>query len=175
MEFYYLGGAAVCAVSAAGWDLVTWRIPNRLTYTAMGAGLALRLAGGGWRGLAEGLAAGLLLGSVFFVFFMARAMGAGDVKLMAAVGCLTGLREGIVVLLATALAGGVLALVHVLLRRRAVRTLRNLGSLLRFHLVFGIKPHPEINLENPEAPRIPYAVAIAAGTVYALGLFILHR
>lgn len=175
MELYCLGGAALCTVLAAGWDLVTWRIPNWLTYSAMCVGLALRLAGGGWRGLAEGLGAGLLLGGVFLVFFIARAMGAGDVKLMAAVGCLTGLRQGFVILLATALAGGVLALGQVLFRRQALRTLRNLVSLIRFHLRFGVRPHPEINLENPEAPRIPYAVATAVGTLYALGLFILHR
>jgi prepilin peptidase CpaA len=175
MELYYLAGAVVCAVFAAVWDLRTSRIPNRLTYTAMVAGLILRGAGGGWRGLVEGFAAGLLLGGIFLAFFLVRAMGAGDVKLMAAVGCFTGLRLGLVALLATALAGGVLALGYAVFRRRTMRTLRNVASLLRYHLIFKLQPHPEVNLQNPEAVRVPYAVAIATGTVYTLGQIIWRR
>lgn len=174
MEIYFLTGAAVCAAVAAAWDVRQGRIPNRLTYGAMVAGLVLRTCLESWRGTLDGLAAGLLGGGVFFLFFLVRGMGAGDVKLMAAVGVWSGLRQLAVVMLASALAGGILALGYMIVRRRGFRTLRNLGTLFRYHLASGLAPHPEINLQNPQAIRIPYALAIAAGTLYAFGLTFLR-
>lgn len=164
----------MCAVVAAVWDVRQGRIPNRLTYGAMVGGLFLRTFLAGWRGALDGLAAGLIGGGVFFLFFLVRGMGAGDVKLMAAVGVWSGLTHLAVVMLSSALAGGILALGYMILRRRGLRTLRNLGTLFRYHLASGLAPHPEINLQNPQAIRIPYALAIAAGTSYAFGLLLLR-
>jgi len=164
----------VCTALAAAWDLLHGRIPNRITYTGMLAGVVLRGALGGRQGLLDSLAGGLVGGGVFLAFFLLRGMGAGDVKLMTAVGCLVGLRQTLVITLASAIAGGVLALAVMLFYRRGVRTLRNLGTLFRFHMRFGLRPHPEINLENPEAVRVPYALAIAAGTFYAFGMILLQ-
>jgi prepilin peptidase CpaA len=78
------------------------------------------------------------------------------------------------VLIATALAGGVLALGLMLFHKQAVATLRNVGALFRFHILSGLTPHPEINLQNPQALRVPYAVAIAAGTVYVHGISLMR-
>ncbi len=167
-------GAVLCAGVAAVWDLRSGRIPNRITYTAIVCGLVFRTASGGWRSGFEGLAAGLIGGGIFFLFFLVRGMGAGDVKLMAAVGVWAGLQHLPAVLIVAALAGGVLALTYMFTRRQAFRTLRNLGSLVRHHAAFGVTPHPEINLDNPQAIRIPYALAIAAGTVYVFGLTLLR-
>jgi prepilin peptidase CpaA len=101
-------------------------------------------------------------------------MGAGDVKLMAAVGVWSGVHALPAVLIATALAGGILALGYMLFHKQAARTMRNLGSLLRYHFSSGLSPHPEINLENPKAIRVPYALAIAAGTFYVHGMTLLR-
>lgn len=174
MEINLLIGAAVCAILAAAWDVRAGRIPNRLTYGAIAAGLLVRAWLGGWRGTLDGLAAGLLGGGVFFVFFLVRGMGAGDVKLMAAVGVWAGLHHLPAVLLTSAIAGGILALGYMFVRRRGAHTLRNLGMLLRFHLASGLAPHPEINLQNPQAVKIPYALAIAAGTFYVFGAMLLR-
>jgi len=108
------------------------------------------------------------------LFFFLRAMGAGDVKLMAAVGVWSGLHQLPAVLIVTALAGGVLAIGYMLAHKQARRTLRNVGSLFRFHATVGLSPHPEINLENPQAVRIPYALAIAAGVLYVSGMTLLR-
>ncbi len=175
MEMYFVGGAFVCALLAAAWDLRKGRIPNRLTYGWAVAALLLRAILFGWRGIGDGIAGGFASGAVFFLFFLVRAMGGGDVKLMAAVGCLAGVRHALPILLASAIAGGILAVGYMISYRRGLRTLRNLGALLRFHLLFGLRPHPEINVENPEAIRIPYAVAIAAGTFYSFGSMLLRR
>src|SRR5437667_386601 len=81
--------AAGVAVSAAITDATQRRIPNRLTYPAMLAGLVLQMALHGWRGLLLSAGGGLLFGGLFILFYLVRAMGAGDVKLAAALGCLS--------------------------------------------------------------------------------------
>lgn len=167
-------GALVSAGLAVAWDLRQGRIPNRLTYGSLVLGLVLRVILGGWRGALDGLMAGLVGGGVFFLLFLVRGMGAGDVKLMTAIGMWAGLRHVVAIMLVTAIAGGILALGYMVARKRGLSTLRNVGALLRFHLVAGLAPHPEINLENPQAIRIPYALAIAAGTFYAYGMMFLR-
>lgn len=174
MDNYLAIGALVSAGLAVAWDLRQGRIPNRLTYGSIAFGLLARVILGGGRGALDGLAAGLVGGGIFLLFFLVRGMGAGDVKLMTAIGMWAGLRHLVGVMMVTAIAGGILALGYVVARRRGLSTLRNLGALLRFHAVAGLAPHPEINLENPRAIRIPYALAIAAGTVYAYGLMFLR-
>jgi len=174
MGLYLAIGGMVCAGLAAAADLRWGRIPNRLSYTAMVCGLLLRAVLGGWRDSLEGLAAGLIGGGVFLLFFLVKGMGAGDVKLMTAVGIWAGLKQLPAILIATALAGGVLAVGYMLARGRAWQTIRNLGSIFRFHVSVGISPHPEINLDNPQAIRIPYALAIAAGTFYVFGVALMR-
>lgn len=174
MEAYYLSGGVVCALLALVWDLLKGRIPNRITYSGMVAALGLRALLGGWHGVLDGLVGGLLGGGVFLLFFLLRGMGAGDVKLMTAIGLFAGIRQTLIIMLATALAGGVLAVGYMIFRKRGMQTLYNLGSLARYHLFFGLKPHPEINLQNPELIRLPYAVAIATGTCYAFAMAVLR-
>ena len=166
MDDYLAIGVMICAGVAAVVDVQRGRIPNWLTYPAILLGLGLRGVGGGWRSYLDGIGAGLIGGGVFFVFFLVRGMGAGDVKLMTAVGVWSGLNHLAAVMIATALAGGILALGFVIFHKQGSKTLRNLGALFRFHILSGLTPHPEINLKNPEALRVPYALAIAAGTIY---------
>ncbi len=161
-------GAVICAIIGAISDVRSNRIPNWLTYGGLVLALALRAALGGWHGLGQGVAGVLFGGGIFFVFFVVHGMGAGDVKLMAAVAGWVGLHQTFRVLIATALAGGILAVFYMILYKRVGRTFRNLGALLWFHLRSGVRPHPEINLQHPEAIRVPYGLAIALGTLYVL-------
>lgn len=164
---YLLLAAVLLAVTAAATDLKGRRIPNWLTYPGILLGLAARGTLLGWKGLATGVGGCLLAGGIMLVFFMVRAMGAGDVKIMAAIGSFVGPRNIVTVLLATAICGGVLAIAYALYRRRMVSTLKNVGSVLRFHAWAGVQAHPELNLDNPAALRMPYGLAIALGTLYA--------
>jgi len=159
--------ALALAITAAVLDVQQRRIPNWLTYPGIGLGVALRGLLFGWRGLGSAVAGCLLAGGVMFVFFVVRAMGAGDVKLMAAIGSLVGPKQAGVVLLATAICGGVMAIVYAIYRGRMWATIKNMGSVLRFHAWAGLQVHPELNLDNPMALRMPYGLAIAAGTLYA--------
>ena len=165
--------ALALAITAAVFDVRQHRIPNWLTYPGMVLGFVLQGLLFGWKGLGiwKGLASageGLLLaGGIMFLFYAVRAMGAGDVKLMAAVGSLVGPRNAIVVLIATAISGGLMAIVYAVYRGRMGATFRNLGSVLWFHARSGLQAHPELNLDNPTALRMPYGLAIATGTLYA--------
>ncbi len=161
-------GASICAIIGAISDVRSNRIPNWLTYGGLALALGLRTAWGGWHGLGQGLAGMLLGGGIFFVFFVVHGMGAGDVKLMAAVAAWVGLHQTFHVLIATAFAGGILAVYYMVFYKRLGSTFRNLGALLWFYLKSGVRPHPEINVQHPGALRVPYGLAIASGTLYVL-------
>jgi len=159
-------GALICATLGAVSDIRARRIPNWLTYGGLLGGLALRTILEGWRGLGQGAAGILAGGGIFFLFYLVRGMGAGDVKLMAAVGAWIGVRQAVVVMIATAVAGGILGVVYMVFYRRVGSTVQNIAELIRFHLTSGIRPHPEVNLGDPGSIQVPYGLAIAMGTLY---------
>ena len=171
-DSFLLFDALAVATAAAVMDVQQHRIPNWLTYPGMLAGVLLRSYYFGWDGLLTALGGCLLAGGVVFVFYAVRAMGAGDLKLLAALGSLVGPRYAITILLATAIAGGVLALVYAATRGRTRETLTNVGSVMKFHAWGGLHAHPDINLDNPAALRMPYGLAIAAGTLYTFAVAI---
>jgi len=158
--------AATVAICAAISDVRERRIPNRLTYAAMIAGLTLQGVLHGWRGLLASVGGGLLFGGVFMLFYLVRAMGAGDVKLAAALGCIIGPAASWQVMFATALAGGALAIIFMVVSGRILETLRNTLWVAAFHAQHGVQTHPVVNLDNPTAIRMPYGLAFAAGTLY---------
>ncbi len=155
--------ASLCASVGAVWDIRTRRIPNLLTGSSLALALMFHLGAGGWRQMGLAAAAGLVGGAVFFFFFLAGGMGAGDVKLMAAVSSIAGFGHLQEIFLATVLTGGVFALFLAVTRGRLKSTLRNVGVLVQHHAIAGAMPHPELNMHNPATLRLPYGVAIAAG------------
>jgi len=168
MEILLLSVAAAWATVGAGFDIASRRIPNRLSYSGILVGILLRTGVLGWRGLATALAGGALAGGIFFLLYLVRGMGAGDVKLITAVGCFSGFPNVVQILVACALVGGIMALGLALYRGSTLRMLRNVWELLRFHAGHGAQVHPTLNIDNPQAIRLPYAIAIAAGSGYAL-------
>lgn len=171
-EFVYPAAASACALVAAIFDVKSRRIPNLLTGPALLLALCLHLALDGWHGLFSALAAGFICGAVFFLFYMAGGMGAGDVKLIAAAGCFAGLPDTAYLLCYTAIVGGVMALGLAVMRGRLGETIKNVISIGRHHLQQGLAPHPELNVRNQHQLRLPYGVAIAAGCLLIIWL---HR
>lgn len=153
-------------ICAAITDVRARRIPNRLTYSAMVAGLILQGILYGWKGMLLGVEGGLLFGGLFMLFYMIRAMGAGDVKLAAALGSIVGISATLPVMLATVWAGAALAICFMVLSGRVVETLRNTLWVTGFHVQHGLQVHPVVNLDNPAGGRMPYGLAFAAGTAY---------
>jgi prepilin peptidase CpaA len=158
--------ASVIAVSAGITDFRERRIPNRLTYPAMLTGLGLQTVLHGWKGLLLGVSGGLFFGGVFLLFYVIRAMGAGDVKLATALGCIVGSSATLQLMFATAVAGGALAVIFMLRSGRVIEILRNTLWVFAFHARHGLQTHPVTNLDNPATVRMPYGLAFAAGTLY---------
>ncbi len=174
-EFVYPAAATLIALAGAAFDVKSRRIPNFITGPALLMGLLLHLLGDGWRGLLTSLAAALICGAIFLLFYLAGGMGAGDVKLMAAAGCIAGLPNVAYLLILTSLAGGVMAMVLAAARGRLKQTMANVAVLSRHHREAGIAPHPEINVLNASTLRLPYGVAIAAGCSITFYLFGMQR
>lgn len=175
MELVFPMAALLCATGSAVYDVGSRRIPNFLTLPGLAFGLALHGFLGGWRDSATAALGALVCGLIFLVFHLAGGMGAGDVKLMAAVGCLAGFSRIAPLLVFTGLAGGVMAIAMALARRQLVTTLHNMFALALHHRTMGLTPHPEFNVGNEQALRLPYALAIAAGCALDLCLQTVER
>jgi prepilin peptidase CpaA len=174
-EIVLLSAALAWSLAGAGWDIASRRIPNKLTYTGIIIGILLRAGLLGWQGFVSAIAGGLLGGFIFFLLYLVRGMGAGDVKLITAIGCFTGPERILQVILACALAGGVMAVFVMIYRKRALATMRNIGELLLFHASHGPQTHPTLNIDNPQSIRLPYGVAIAAGALYSFVTVVFSR
>lgn len=165
-----IASSLVIAALACFADLRTRRIPNRLTFGASALALAAYLVFEGPIGLAFS-AGGWAVGCALFLpVFLLGGMGAGDVKLLAALGSWLGPVKVLWVALYGALAGGLLAVV-VLLWAGALRSaLANLGYLLWYWRLEGLRPVPTITLADTKSPRLPYALPIAVGLMVTLWL-----
>jgi prepilin peptidase CpaA len=158
--------AVVVTASAAVTDCRRRRIPNRLTYPAILTGFLVQALFDGWHGVLFSIGGMLAFGGAFMLFYIVRAMGAGDVKLAGALGSIVGYSAAWPLMLATALAGAALAIVFMVLSGRIAETLRNTLWVAGFHLRHGLRAHPHVNLDNPKGVRMPYGLAFAGGTLY---------
>ena len=144
-------------------DLRSRRIPNKLTAAMAGMGLALAAAGVSGNTLAGSLA-GFALGLVLMLpGYALGATGAGDVKLMGAVGAIVGPALVLSAFMCTAIAGGVLAILVAVRRKRLGATLAQTGRLVAAP---GAAPQ-EIKAANA-ASRFAYGPAIAVGSMVAV-------
>lgn len=167
-----LAGAAgiilgILTLVAAGFDIRYRRIPNWLVLTGIIAGFAWNLYSSGWSGLGHA-AAGLGLGfALYFPLYLLRARGAGDVKLLAAVGSIVGPGNCFWVFLLTAILGGVIAIAMLILHKRVVHTFFNLsfimGDLARLRAPY--KTSEELDVRTAKGMRLPHGAMIAVGSV----------
>jgi prepilin peptidase CpaA len=167
-ELTYPAAATGCAVVGSVFDVKSRRIPNFITAPALLFGLLLHLAIGGWGEFFSSLAAGVICALVFLVFYLAGGMGAGDVKLILAVGCIAGLSHIAYLLVLTAVSGGVMAICLAAARGQLRQTAMNVFALTAHHTREGLRPHPELNILNTQTLRLPYALAIAGGSILTL-------
>jgi prepilin peptidase CpaA len=149
--------------TAAWWDATAGRIPNELTVTGAAAALILRaplgidhvIQGVGGLGLAFGVSA---------VLYALRAIGGGDVKLLAGVGAFLGFDEVLGALALIAVLGAAYALLMVSLRGLLPLLVFNTLDLIKSWLTLG-RASPIRKLESPNALTIAYGVPIALGTL----------
>lgn len=118
-----------------------------------------------------GVALGLLL---FLPLYLTRAMGAGDVKLLGMVGAFLGPGDTFYAALSSMIVGGVLAILFVLARGKALVMYRNLASVIHLSAI-SVTNRTIPNLQiapQASAGKLPYGVAIAIGTI---GYLVLHQ
>jgi prepilin peptidase CpaA len=160
-------------VGAAGYDIPFRRIPNWLTLSGVVLGLVMNaFLYQGWPGLRMSLL-GLALGfGSYFLLFALRAMGAGDVKLMAAIGAMVGWQDWFGIFLFTAFIGGLASLMLMARRGRIKKTLWNVGFVIS-EMKCGRPAYlanEELDVRSSRSVGLPHGAVIAAGTLVFLGL-----
>lgn len=163
----------VMLLAAAVFDVLYRRIPNWLTVSGVVFGIAINTVIGSPEGGLLFSLAGLAVGfGIYALLYALRAMGAGDVKLMAAVGALVGWERWFGIFFITALIGGVMALILVLARGRLKKTLFNVSFILSE--MKSLRPaylaNEELDVKNKKALGLPHGAVIAVSTVFFLAL-----
>jgi prepilin peptidase CpaA len=150
----------VVLVIATFTDVRSRRIPNWLVLPFMGLGIGVSGWLHGWHGVLsslEGAGLGLL---IYGLLFFMGGMGAGDVKLCAAIGAWIGPMQLLFSLVFTGLIGGAMALTWAFFGGFLSDLFLHTGDL-----AFGSKERGEVVLTNPLRRKMPYAPAIAVGTL----------
>ena len=158
------------ALAAAAWDIATRRIPNVLTFGAALAALVVHTSVAGWPGAAMALAGWAAGIALFFPIFALGGMGAGDVKLLGALGTWLGPFATVWVALYSGIAGAVIGVIVALFSGYLGKAITNVWSLLTYWRIVGLRPAPELTLSTHQGPRLAYAVPVLAGLMVALWL-----
>ena len=158
------------AIGAGVLDWRSRRIPNWLTVSGAALGIIVNTILYRWPGLKLALL-GMALGlALLLPFVLVRSLGAGDWKLAGALGACLGPRPLVSVLVAAILVAGVMALAVVVWTGRLKQTTVNIAHIAAALLSLRL-PGPELSLDNPQATKIPFGVALAlAALLYALGV-----
>jgi prepilin peptidase CpaA len=163
MQIFIWFGSLVLVIWAGVTDWQSRRIPNWMTVPGFFLGLVFNAAFWNWPGVKASLqGAGLGLG-LLLPFVLMRGLGAGDWKLMGALGAWLGPSNVILALLGTVFVTGLMAIVQVLRHGRLKETLVNMGSLILTFATFGIRS-TRVTLDNPGLLKLPFGVAAAVAT-----------
>lgn len=172
--------------AALVFDIKQRRIPNTLVLLALGTGLLINLIGPQAVHRSAGLftsypgalgVKGALLGAltglaVFLPLYLVRAMGAGDVKLMAGIGSFVGSAAAVNLALFIVVTGGVLALVRMVWARQSRLVMRNVVTALGQMLPGSAG---SFDPATQSVDRMPYGVAMAGGLLaYGAWIFSGH-
>lgn len=157
--------SAVVLAAIAGWtDWRSRRIPNWLTVPGLALGIALNTMMGGWAGTRDSLLGAVLGLGLLLPFVLIRSLGAGDWKLVGALGAILGPSRLVVVLFATVLVAGLMALALIIYKGRIRQTVYNIGHMISSVLTLHL-PGPSVSLDNPESLKVPFGVAVAVAVV----------
>lgn len=165
-----LGACVVGCVT----DLKARRLPNVLTLPLWVTGLVFAAATGGVFGFAGAFAASVVLAIPYVILFVGAGGGAGDAKMMAAIGAWLGLSQGVYALVVIALLGGVIGVAWSLCDGSASALFAKLRTMTLGMVGFahGRLTAGECLAFLPPAggsARIPYGLAICIGSLAAFG------
>jgi len=156
------------AISIAYMDVRYRRIPNELVLLTFVGGLTLNTIFGGSHGLLISLGGFALAFGLMFFLHAFGTMGAGDVKLFAAIGAVVGVSLVLPTLVVVALTGGVFAICKMIYSRRTLTTLLGVSQVF-----YGLLPGqrvPRFEVPVDRTYTLPYAVPICFGSLIAFFL-----
>ena len=151
------------------WDVRYRRIPNELVLLTFIGGIALNAIFGGSHGFLISLGGFVLAFGLMFFLHAFGTMGAGDVKLFAAIGAINGISLVFPTLMVVALTGLVFAICKMIYARRTLTTMLGVSQVF-----YGLLPGqrvPRIEVPADHTYTLPYAVPICFGSVIAFFLF----
>ena len=165
----------ILVLLATKQDLSSHRISNKLVLVGVllgvilngmlpeGLGFNSQVPGAlGWWSALKGVVLGM---GVFLPLYLLRAMGAGDVKLMGMVGSFLGPHDVLGAVLATMVAGGVMALLVVIWAKQLGPMLQNIKIIFYGSAVKLITGQAPLMDDLPvSVGKLPYALAISLGT-----------
>jgi len=157
------------AIIIAYYDVRYRRIPNPFVLATLISGIAINAIFGGLAGVWASFA-GCAIGFVLmFMLHLFGAMGAGDVKLFAAIGAVTGAHLILPTFVVVILTGGVLAIVSIIRAGVVMTTMQRVLQIL-----VGLLPGwemPRFAVPSDRRHTIPYGVAITIGSIISIAIF----
>lgn len=157
------------AVFITYYDVKYRRIPNPFVLATLLSGVAINFISGGLHGFYASIAGCVLAFILMFMLHIFGAMGAGDVKLFAAIGAVTGVQLVLPTFVVVVLTGGLLAVVSMIRSGAAITTMHRVLQIL-----VGLLPGwemPKFAIPADRRLTIPYGVAITVGSIISTAIF----
>ena len=151
------------------YDVRYRRIPNPFVFATLVSGIAINGIFGGLPGLYASVGGCVLAFGLMFLLHLFGAMGAGDVKLFAAIGAVIGAHLVLPNFLVVVLTGGVLAMISIIRSGRVMTTMNRVLQIL-----VGLLPGwnmPKFSVPADRSHTIPYGVAITVGSIISMAIF----
>jgi prepilin peptidase CpaA len=157
------------AVVIAYYDVRYRRIPNAFVLAAFSGGVLMNAILGGLQGVYSSITGCALAFFLMFMFHIFGAMGAGDVKLFAAIGAVIGAPLVVPTFLVVVLTGGLLAVVSIIRAGILITTMQRV-----LQIFVGMLPGwqmPKFTVPLDRKHTIPYGVAITMGSIISIAIF----
>lgn len=157
----------ILLVTATVVDIRCRRVPNWLVLPFLVAGITVNTVIHGWKGAGNSLEGITFAATITGILCWLGGMGLGDLKLCAAVGAWIGPGQLGIAMVVTGLAGGVLGLTWAVFYGTLSESLDRSSDLISNFLIRGIQNHPSMIRDHSSARTMPYAPAIAIGTIFS--------